>query len=112
MTPEERELRVKYVDWCSARVAEHLLELSPEEAFDIAERASQPSSGRQLRMFDPGRSPLSYPDVVRALTRSVSADLDLPGFAEWASRYREDPSSFERELLGFRLDPPSQSEKG
>lgn len=67
MTPEERELRVKYVDWCSARVAEHLLELSPEEAFDIA---------------------------------------------EWASRYRQDPSSFERELLGFRLDPPSQSEKG
>lgn len=111
MTPEERELRVKYVDWCSARVAEHLLGLSPEQAFDLAGRVSQPAPSRPCSGRSAEKSPLSYPEVVRALTRSVFADLDLPDFAEWLARYREAPSSFERELLGFRLDPPSQSER-
>lgn len=100
------------MDWCSARVAEHLLGMSPDEAFELAERVRQPTAPEPPGSRRPGENPLSYPDVVRALTRSVFADLGLPGFAEWLAQYRKDPSAFERELLGFRLDPPSQSERG
>lgn len=35
---EERILRAKYLDWCSARVADRFLALTPEQIYDLAHR--------------------------------------------------------------------------
>lgn len=44
----ERVLEAKYLDWCSARVAERFLKLTPEEIFDHAQRASRLAPGDDL----------------------------------------------------------------
>ena len=36
-----RVLRAKYLDWCSARIADRFLRLTPEEIYKLAERASE-----------------------------------------------------------------------
>lgn len=38
-----RTLRAKYLDWCSARIAERFLDLSPEEIYELAHAV--PSGG-------------------------------------------------------------------
>ena len=37
---EDAILRAKYLDWCSARIAERFLALSPDEIYQLAERAT------------------------------------------------------------------------
>jgi hypothetical protein len=99
---ESTELRTKYSDWCSARVAEHLLALSPEEVFLLSERGAPsdatptPDEASGSFSFRSGYSP------AERTIRAAFAELGLPPFAEWAAEYAREPARFEADLLGFR----------
>lgn len=88
-----RVLRAKYRDYCSARVADVLLTLSPDEIYVIAEAESRRTSGQG--------TPASYSQAVDLATRRVREQLDLPGFPEWADAYVREPARFESYLLGL-----------
>ena len=47
--PGESTLRAKYLDWCSARLAERFLDLSPEEIYAMA----RPDSTERADAIDP-----------------------------------------------------------
>lgn len=38
---EDRVLRAKYLDWCSARIADRFLELTPDQIYELAHPASE-----------------------------------------------------------------------
>ncbi len=95
--PEDPEvLRAKYLDYCSARVAERLLRLSADQIYVLAEEAvrSSEAQGRESGEF-------SYDTAVRLATGRIAEQLSLPPFQLWLAAYREDPSRFEAELLGL-----------
>jgi hypothetical protein len=124
----ESQLRIKYLDWCSAQVADRFLRLSPEEVFILAERATHAESAASgstssaVGEFSPaafalwkqlapdayadggdgGSSGASYLGAVAQITELLAAQLGLPAFEDWVLAYREDPEPFERELVGFR----------
>ncbi len=119
--PNARELRAKYLDWCSARLADRFLALSPDEIYELAERASlgrEPEadavvasgaaaavhpSGYQwpppTAFSEPWREPANF-RVLVARVAEVLADT-LPSFEQWAKAYERTPERFEDELLGF-----------
>lgn len=92
--PGDSILRAKYLDYCSARVAETLLLMSPDEIFLLARDAARDPSGERS-------TTLSYDEVVQLATGLISRQLDLPPFERWAEAYRRDPSQFDHELLGL-----------
>jgi len=85
-------LRAKYLDYCSARVAEVILQLTADEIYLLAQEAA--------RAAEP-EGEFSYEEVVRLATERLSTTLSLPSFETWAEAYREDPARFDRELLGL-----------
>ena len=117
----ENELRAKYLDWCSARLADHFLALSPDEIYELAERAShgrEPETGAVVAsrvsgapdgQWQPERSTLpipalwSEPDTFRVLVARVTEVLadTLPTFEEWSAAYEREPGRYDDELLGF-----------
>lgn len=105
---EEPVLRAKYLDYCSARVAEVLLRLTADEMYLLAEAAAR-ESGRE------DASTLSYDRIVRLATERLSRQISLPPFDIWVKAYGEDPEHFERELLGLwesDLEASGQSGSG
>jgi hypothetical protein len=103
-----RVKRAKYLDWCSAQVADHFLALSPDEIFELAERATEEdpeTSSRSLSTSASGADELtSYRAVVERVTWVLARDLELPSFAEWLELYERDPEAIEAQLLGFWKD--------
>lgn len=97
-------LWVRYVDWCSAQVARRLLELSPEDFWDRADRLAQ---------SEPGSSTLARAVVplARQLAVELYEELGLPPFPRWCEEYRRDPSRFDRDILGFQA-PATASYSG
>lgn len=85
-------LRAKYLDYCSAQVADTLVQLSPDEMYVLAEAAV----GEEGVPTD-----LSYAQVVQLATERVSRDLDLPPFEEWVKDYRAHPERYDDQLLGL-----------
>ncbi len=105
MTPNRevgRVLRAKYLDWCSARLADRFLRLTPDEIYELAQRADAEPEGAP-----PGGgeravgTELSYRSVVERVTEALAARIQLPTFEEWAAAYSEAPEQFEEELLGL-----------
>lgn len=95
-----RGLRAKYLDWCSARVAERFLDLSPEEIYELArpaEGADASSAGRSAS----GGVAVSYEVLVQRATEALLGRMSLPEFEEWARAYAADPARYEAEMLGF-----------
>ncbi|HEX6925799.1 MAG TPA: hypothetical protein VF167_10215 [Longimicrobiaceae bacterium] len=88
-------LWVRYVDWCSAQVARRLLELSPEELWQRADRLAQDEFGA---------GPLSRAIVplARQLAVELYEELDLPPYPRWSEEYRQDPARFDPDILGFQ----------
>ena len=89
--PSEPDLRLRYYDWCSARIAEHFLRLSPAEVWERAQRAVggvEAGSAEGL-------------GAVRELTQALAAELALPSYEAWLEGYGCDPARYEREMLGF-----------
>jgi hypothetical protein len=100
-----RTLRAKYLDWCSARLAERFLDLSPEEIYE----RSRPAAGDAPEAGPPNGGPVdlplptreSYRDLVERVTDSLLVESALPTFEQWADAYRASPRQFDAELLGF-----------
>jgi hypothetical protein len=91
---EDPILRAKYLDYCSARVAEALLLLSPDEIFLLAQDEARSRADSDL-------AGLSYERMVQLATERVSARITLPTYPEWIVAYREDPARFDREMMGL-----------
>lgn len=91
---EESVLRAKHLDFCSAKVAEALLSLSPDEMYLLAEEAARTT------VTSPA-SPPGYDTMVRLATERLADRLDLPTFEQFRDAYRTDPAAFDRELLGL-----------
>ncbi len=89
---EDPVLRAKYRDYCSARVADALLALSPAEVYTLAQSEAR-ATGRV--------PPETFNDRVRLATVRIRERLNLPEFDEWVRLYRRDPGAFEPFLMGF-----------
>lgn len=126
----ESTLRAKYLDWCSARLAERFLDLSPEEIYALA----RPEGGGSREVGEPGagegsgpssaveavapptsppgrpRGRLPHPTeegyrtLVQRVTEALLRRTSLPTYEQWAEAYAESPERFEAELLGFWKD--------
>jgi hypothetical protein len=98
--PDEATLRAKYLDWCSARVAERFLDLSAEEIYALAQPVSNSDPSNVLP--SPGEE--SYRVLVQRATEALLGRMALPAFAEWRDLYEASPASFDAEMLGFWRD--------
>ena len=100
-------LRAKYLDWCSAQVADHFLALSPAEIFEIAERAARDSDVSRRPSSWQGEEVVedhSYRRLVERVTEVLWQQLELPTFEVWEEQYRRNPEAIEEQLLGFWRD--------
>ncbi|CAN5890617.1 hypothetical protein BH23GEM9_BH23GEM9_01680 [soil metagenome] len=85
-------------------MADHFLALSPDEIFELAERASTEdpdASGRSLSASDSDLDLSSYRATVERVTGVLARQLNLPTFEEWLELYRQNPLAVEARLLGF-----------
>jgi hypothetical protein len=126
---EEKILRAKYLDWCSARIAERFLALSPDEIYQLAERATDGQADSVSALpplssfnFQTSSQPdwhaaidqavtvvadtdsevaASFRTVVAKVTEVLADEMELPTFEEWSAAYSEAPEEFEPEMLGF-----------
>jgi len=89
--PEEI-LRAKYLDYCSAQVADILLLLSPDEMFVLAADAA-----REAGLG----SDLPYQQIVELATERVARKLALPPYEVWVKDYQADPERYEDYLMGL-----------
>lgn len=107
--PEAIEvLEAKYFDWCSARLAERFLQLSPDEIYELAARGEAAAE-----LSRPGVTPAvalgvvqdvgntSFRLLVEYATEVLARELSIPPFEEWAAAYREAPAQFDAEILGM-----------
>jgi len=85
-------LRAKYLDYCSAQVADLLLYLSPDEIYLLAQRASREEGGE---------GDLTYVEMVRIATSWLSRKVTLPPFDLWLSDYLANPESYEEYFMGL-----------
>jgi hypothetical protein len=100
----ERELRAKYIDWCSARVAERFLQLSPDDIYELAERSPDaPVDGAPelVRGTLPDTGSDTFRALIERVTEVLAVELSLPPFEQWAEAYRTSPQQFDAELLGL-----------
>jgi hypothetical protein len=99
----ERTLRAKYLDWCSARVAERFLDLSSEEIWALAHpergESSDPTEGL------PAPTDESYRVLVQRATEALLGQMSLPSYEEWRVEYERSPAHYDAEMLGFWRDP-------
>ena len=100
-------LRAKYLDWCSARIAERFLELEPEEIYTMARPAESAETGHSASAGEG-----SYRVLVQRVTQSLLAGMSLPAFEEWSRAYATDPARFDAEMLGFWKGPSGGGSAG
>jgi len=92
-------LRAKYLDYCSAQVADLLLYLSPDEIYLLAQRAHREKGGA---------GELSYIEMVQIATDWLSARVALPPFEVWVEDYRAHPERYAEYFMGlWELEPDS-----
>jgi hypothetical protein len=133
----ENALRAKYLDWCSARLAERFLDLSPEEIYALAlpeagessresgdevvgEAAGSGSEASRVATLPTGKSRARLPNptdegyrvLVQRVTEALLRRTPLPTYEQWAEAYAEEPDRFEAELLGFWRDAVEEAEEG
>ena len=87
-------LRAKYLDYCSARVAEVLLGLTADEMYLLAQEVAGESAQADEDLP-------SFNTIVHLATERITRDLALPDFPDWVEAYAKDPERFEQELLGL-----------
>jgi len=126
---DDRILRAKYLDWCSAQVADRFLRLTPDEIYQLAHQARPgedgelraPSSpdagalmteegaqaGALIEAPEPTAPGLSYRALVQRVTEALTASMALPPFDRWVEEYRASPARFEAEMLGFWEGEPA-----
>jgi hypothetical protein len=91
---EESEaiLKAKYLDYCSAQLADLLLYLTPDEIFLVAQKASHESGASRS---------ISYMDMMQVATQWLSSRIVLPPFEIWVDDYREHPDRYEAYFMGL-----------
>jgi hypothetical protein len=121
-------LRAKYLDWCSARIAERFLELSPDEIYELAERATRGQAVQAGPLASLATSNVVFPEpdwrgaiehaatavadentedaasyraLIARVTEVLADEMELPTFEEWAAAYSEAPDEFDSDMLGF-----------
>ncbi len=102
---QDRILRAKYHDYCSARVADVLLRLTADEMYLLAQEVAGEPEGSEVDVP-------SFAEIVRLATDRLTRDLALPDFPRWVSEYEADPRRFEREMLGLWREDLSTSDRG
>lgn len=85
-------LRAKYLDYCSAQIADLLVYLSPDEIYTIVHRA---------RAEGDGETGLGYAEMVRVATDWLSRRVALPPFEVWVEDYAAYPKRYEEYLMGL-----------
>jgi hypothetical protein len=95
-----RILESKYYDWCSARLAERFLQLSPDEIYALAERGLA-ASERAGDAAGAAPGDATYRRLVELATEVLALELSLPDFASWVVDYRAAPERFDAEMLGM-----------
>jgi len=92
--PEEslEVLRAKYLDYCSAQIADLLVYLTPDEIYLIAHRT---------RLESGGESASTYAEMVEEATTWLAGRVALPPFEVWVEDYRATPDRYEEYLLGL-----------
>jgi hypothetical protein len=85
-------LRAKYLDYCSAQVADLLLYLSPDEIYLLAQRAHRERGGE---------GDLSYVEMVKIATDWLSEKVTLPPYEIWRDDYFEHPDRYEEYFMGL-----------
>ena len=93
-------LRAKYLDYCSAQVADLLLYLTPDEIYLLAQRAYREDSGE---------GELSYEEMVQSATDWLSRKVALPPFEIWLEDYRTHPESYEEYFMGLWKSEPESA---
>ena len=128
---EDTILRAKYLDWCSARIADRFLALSPDEIYQLAERATHgpadmasplpPLSSFDFpnttepdwhaaidqtvtAIADDSLEAATFRTLVARVTEVLADEMELPTFEEWSAAYSEAPEEFDSEMLGFWKD--------
>jgi len=108
-------LRAKYLDWCSAKIAERFLALTPDEIYQLAERAThgQAFNARplaSLSFFGSDSTAIatlgadeasSFRTLVARVTEVLADEMELPTLEEWSAAYSEAPEDFDKDLLGY-----------
>ncbi len=98
----ERVLWAKYLDWCSARLVERFLQLTPDQIYELAQQAeAEPELGVGGEAAQAVGTEVAHRSVVARVTEALQARMQLPSFAEWSAAYAEAPERFEEELLGL-----------
>ena len=87
-------LRAKYLDYCSARVAEVLLRLTADDMYVLAQEVAGESAGENEAVP-------SFNTIVRLATERITRGLSLPDFWDWVGEYRKNPEGFEQEMIGL-----------
>lgn len=123
----DRTLRAKYLDWCSARIAERFLDLSPEEIYELAHPVAgvvaggggEPEDGAVVDAAAASSPPVlppphdeSYRALVQRVTESLLGEMALPRFEQWAEAYADSPARFDAEMLGFWKELPDDEGSG
>jgi hypothetical protein len=88
----EAVLRAKYLDYCSAQLAEILLYLSPDEIYLVAHKASRDAGA-------PGD--VTYMTMMQVATEWLSSRVVLLPFEAWVEDYREHPDQYEAYIMGL-----------
>jgi hypothetical protein len=112
LSENSTELQARYFDWCSARIAERLVQLSPEE---IWHRAAVLSEARELFVWEDEQRGTAFPPgnaffSARILAHIFAQELDLPRFEDWATEYRANPERFDQEIV--MMDAPRPAAQG
>jgi len=95
-------LRAKYLDYCSAQLADLLLYLSPDEIYLLAQRAHRERGSE---------GELTYVEMVRLATDWLSGKIALPPFDVWLADYRAHPDRYEEYFLGLWESEAGSSKK-
>lgn len=109
----DRTRRAKYLDWCSARLAERFLDLTPEQIYKLAqpeEMKSTSDTGAAHRTTLPLPTHQDYRALVQRVTDVLLERTPLPTFEQWSAAYDETPERFDVELLGFWKEAVGESE--
>ena len=87
-------LRAKYLEYCSAQLADLLLYLSPDEIYLLAEKATRDSGA-------PSAQAGSYTSMVERATRLLAKRVNLPPFEIWLEDYRAHRERYEAYFMGL-----------
>ena len=97
-------LRAKYLEYCSALLADLLLYLSPDEIYLLAEKATRESESA----VQDG----SYTTMVKRATGLLAQRVNLPPFEVWREDYLAHRERYEAFFMGlWESDAPSRTRR-